>query len=91
MRAPVLVHMVFHPQVAEARAFASSFRRALNSDNRLPGLRVPVVALIEDGSGWPPARHDLDEAEQSVAIVLADDYMVFGDQPPSTPRWRSLS
>ena len=74
--------MVFHPKSPAARAFASTFRRTLNSDNRLPGLRVPVVALAEDGTGWPPPHHDLDEAAQSVAVVLADDFMVVGDVAP---------
>lgn len=83
MAAPFLVHVVFHPDSVDARAFASSFRDALNGDNRLPGLRVPVVALAEDGTSWPPPRHDLDEAKRSAVIVLADDNMVVGDQAPA--------
>ena len=75
---PLLIHLVFHPKSDEARALAKAFHQALNSDPLLPGLRVPTVMLEEDGTGLPPLRHDLGEAEHSIAIVFSDDHMVVG-------------
>lgn len=76
---PLLIHLVFHPRSDEARALAKAFHQALNSDLLLPGLRVPTVMLEEDGTGLPPVRHNLGEAEHSIVIVFADDHMVVGD------------
>ncbi len=76
MRAPFLVHLVFHPDSKEARGLAAELHRALNDDPALPGLRVPTVIAVEDGTSLPPAKHDLDEAERTVVVLLADDEMV---------------
>jgi hypothetical protein len=67
---------MFHPASDRARALATTLHRALNNDPALPGLRVPTVLLPEEGSNLPPTHYDLDEAEISVAVLLADDYMV---------------
>ncbi len=83
VRAPLLIHLIFHPQSSEARSLAHAFYQALNSDPVLPGLRIPTVLAVEDGTGLPPVRHDLDEAEHSVAVVLADDHMVLEQPVPS--------
>jgi hypothetical protein len=77
---PLFVHLVFHPQSDNARSLATALHTALNSDPRLPGLRVPTVLLPEDSSGLPPAEYSLLEAERGVVVVLADDYMVL-EQP----------
>ena len=76
MGPPLLVHLMFHPASDRARALATTLHRALNNDPALPGLRVPTVLLPEEGSNLPPTHYDLDEAEISVAVLLADDYMV---------------
>jgi SLOG cluster2/TIR domain len=76
MRTPLLVHLLFHPGSTAARALALDLYRALNEDPAVPGLRLPTVISTEDGTGLPPVRHDLDEAECSVVVVLADDEMV---------------
>jgi TIR domain len=80
---PFLVHLVFHPASKAARAAALALHRALNADSALPGLTVPTVLLAEDGSGFPPLRHDLDQAEHSAVIVLADDEMVIEKPVPA--------
>ncbi len=41
----------------------------------MPGLRVPTVFCPTDG-GMPPATYDLDEAERSFVVVLADYHVV---------------
>jgi hypothetical protein len=76
MRAALMIHLLFNPASIRARALATKLHRALNNDPMLPGLRVPTVLLAEDGTNLPPANHDLEEAENSVAVLLADDYMV---------------
>lgn len=57
--------------------------RAFNGDQLLPGLRVPTVFAREDGSSLPPSQFDLEEAEHSVLVVLADDKMLL--EPPVLP------
>jgi hypothetical protein len=79
---PLLVHLIFHPASEAARNLALMLHRALNADTVLPGLAVPTVLLTEDGSNLPPIKHDLDQAENSVAVVLADDEMVVEEAIP---------
>jgi hypothetical protein len=74
-RPPLLVHLIFHPASTAARALAVQLHQALNDDPAVPGLHVPTVFAAEDGSELPPVRHDLDEAERSAVILLADDHM----------------
>src|SRR5882757_8692095 len=79
MGTPLLIHLMFHPASAEAREFATTLHRGLNHDPAQPSLRIPTVLLAEDGTNLPPAHHDLDQAESSVAVLLADDCMVAED------------
>jgi hypothetical protein len=67
--------------------------RALNDDPAVPGLRVATVFCREDGTGLPPREHDLDEAENSVVVLLADDEMVIEPTTPSAGRrtWAALA
>lgn len=85
---PLLVHLVSHPGSAPAREMATAIHAAMNDDPALPGLRIPTRFACEDGSGFPPARLDLDEAERSVVVVLADDKMVI--EPLKIPAGRKL-
>jgi SLOG cluster2/TIR domain len=70
---PLLLHLIFHPAAAHARNLALALHRALNADSALPNLAIPTRLLPEDGTGLPPEGYDLDDAERSVVIVLADD------------------
>lgn len=85
---PLLVHLIFHPESKSARELATAIHRALNDDPALPGLRVPTRFACEDRSGFPPTFLDLDEAERSVVVVLADDKMVI--EPAIVPVGRML-
>jgi hypothetical protein len=80
---PLLLHLVFHPASVEARGLARALHRALNNDSALPGLAIPTCILAEDGSGFPPRDHNLDQAEHSVVIALADDEMVIEEAIPA--------
>lgn len=80
MRAPLLIHLMFHPASVQARTLATKLHEGLNNDPALPGLRVPTVLLAENGTGQPPEDHDLNEAEKSVVVLLADDDMVVQDE-----------
>jgi hypothetical protein len=75
---PLLVHLIFHPASADARALARTIHQALNADPALPGLRVPTVFCPTDGVS-PPADYDLDEAQRSFVVVLADYHVVDGN------------
>ncbi len=88
MPPPFLIHLVFHPASKAARDQALALHRALNADSALPGLTVPTVLLAEDGSGFPPLQHDLDQAEHSAVVVLIDDWMVVEETvPPGRTSW----
>jgi len=80
---PFLVHLIFHPGSDKARSVALALHKALNSDAALPGLAIPTTLLAEDASKLPPTQHDLNQAERSAAIVLADDLMVIGNKAPA--------
>lgn len=80
---PFLVHLIFHPGSDKARGVALALHKALNSDAALPGLAIPTTLLVEDASKLPPVHHDLNQAERSAAIVLADDLMVIGNKAPA--------
>src|SRR5207248_2290028 len=67
----------------DARKLARDVHQGLNNDPVLPGLRIPTVLAAEDGTELPPLRHGLDEAEHSVAVVLADDHMVVEQAVPA--------
>jgi hypothetical protein len=43
--------------------------------------------LSEDGSGLPPVSHDLDEAQHSIIIVLADDLMLVSESQEGRICW----
>ncbi|MCG6895533.1 MAG: TIR domain-containing protein [Thiocapsa sp.] len=75
---PLLVHLIFHPASADARELARTIHGALNADPAVPGLRVPTVFCPTDGIA-PPGHYDLDEAERSLAVVLADAWVVDRD------------
>ena len=79
---PLLIHLIFHPASKEARSLAIDLHGAFNDDPILPGLRLPTVVVPEDGTNAAPTRYDLNGAERSVVIVLADDNMA-ADRPPA--------
>jgi hypothetical protein len=83
--------LIFHPASEAARNLALMLHRALNADSVLPGLTVPTVLLTEDGSNLPPVKHDLDQAVNSVAVVLVDDEMVVEEAiPPGRMAWATF-
>jgi len=80
---PLMVHLIFHPASEAARRHARQLHHALNEDPASPGLRVPTALMPEDGTFLPPKSLDLDEAEHSVVVVLADDTMVIEQGLPA--------
>src|SRR3569832_1886838 len=92
MPVPLLIHLVFFLSSSSARELARQFRRDLNCDPRVPGLRVPTVNLVEADNQLPPANFDLGSAERNVVILFADDAMLFG-KPGSggQPSWSEFA
>ena len=72
---PLLVHVVFHPELVEAREMARRIHRQLNSDLIVPGLRMPTVFSPTRDGGAPCARIRFDFAERNFVILLADDQL----------------
>lgn len=68
----LIVHLVFHPESDLGRTLALHVHSALNKDPVLPGLRIPTVFCAESDDLTPPTGLDLDDAELSFVVVLAD-------------------
>jgi len=77
---PLLVHLVFHPESVEARELARQIHLALNDDPALPGLRIPTIFCREQENNAPPTDYDLDQAQCSFIIPLADGDLYLDDQ-----------
>ncbi len=83
---PLLVHVIFHPASKDALKLAKTIHEALNADPVVPGLRVPTVFCPTDGV-MPPATYDLDEAERSFVVILADYHVVADGQGGHERTW----
>jgi hypothetical protein len=79
-KAPLLVHLVFHPESASARELAKHIHAALNVDSVVQGLRIPTIFCKENSEYLPPADQQLDLAEQSFVIPLADTDMNLAEE-----------
>lgn len=75
---PLLVHLVFHPDSKDARKLAVEIHKSLNHDAIVPGLDIPT-AFVNCSEASPPASQELDRAERSFVVVLADDELVAGN------------
>ena len=72
---PLLVHLVFHPESNSARELAKNIHLALNDDPIVQGLRIPTVFCREVDSLLPPTDQQLDQAQRSFVVPLADTDM----------------
>lgn len=70
---PMLVHFVFHPKSKAGEKLAQYVHQQLNDDVVVPGLRVPTVFCPRTEHLQPPAMLNLDLAEHSFVVPLADD------------------
>ena len=74
-KSPLLVHLVFHPESNLARELAKNIHLALNDDPVVQGLRIPTVFCKEVDSLLPPTDQQLDQAQRSFVVPLADTDM----------------
>lgn len=72
---PLLVHLVFHPDSVDALEIAKHIHVALNVDPIVQGLRIPTVFCTQNHSGLPPTDQQLDRAQCSFVVPLADTNM----------------
>ena len=79
---PLQIHLLFHPASDEARGFAEELVRDLIAGPAMRGLQAPVFLTPDRGDGLPPRlsmddldRFDLDSAQHTVVVVLADARM----------------
>jgi hypothetical protein len=74
MKAPLHVHVLFHPSSEEARSLATQLAEDWMGLPGVQGLRVPVFFGREDGTNRP-GEVDVDTAEHTLIAVLVDDWM----------------
>lgn len=74
-RFPLLVQFEFHPASKEAAAAAEYLHSVLNADPAVPGLQVPTIFPLDDGSGEPPLPAVATEADRVLVVLLADDHL----------------
>jgi len=79
-KTPLLVHLVFHPESTSARALAKHIHVALNVDPVVQGLRIPTLFCRENNAHLPPADQQLDQAEHSFVVPLADTDMNLAEE-----------
>lgn len=72
---PLLVHLVFHPESSSALELAKQIHNALNVDPIIHGLRIPTVFCNQNDALLPPGDQQLDQAQRSFIIPLADTDM----------------
>ena len=82
-RPPLHLHLLFHPASEEARKLAEALVPRYLAPPAARGLRVPVFLTPDRGDGLPPSldgddpnRLDLDAAQHTVFVVLADARMI---------------
>lgn len=73
-RAPLNVHILFHPASTEARSLATTLAEDWMGKPGLQGLRVPVFLGREDGTDLP-SPVDPDLADHTLVVVLVDSLM----------------
>ncbi|GAA5506170.1 TIR domain-containing protein [Novipirellula caenicola] len=84
---PLHIHLLFHPDSADGRAVAESLVPKFLAAPAVRGLRVPIFLTPDRRDGLPPRLApdpaipndpdwlDLDAAEHSVVVVIADARM----------------
>jgi len=72
---PLLVHLVFHHESTYALEIAKHIHTALNVDPIVQGLRIPTVFCKQSLTGLPPTDQNLDQAQCSFVVPLADTDM----------------
>lgn len=93
---PLRLYLLAHPQSASAVLLARELMRRFNDPPASGGLRVPTSFTPDRGDGLPPAWGgedgvDLDAADHSLVVVLADARMArrvaFGGEPGTGTYW----
>lgn len=83
MGLPILVQFEYHPASEYAASLAAFLHTALNDDPAVPGLRVPTLFIPHDGADVVPEPQLAPEAERTLVVVLADDYLAAHAHRPS--------
>ncbi len=95
-RPPLQLFFLFHPKSADARAFAEKLMDRFVEPPISGGLRLPVRFSPDRGDGLPPTLDgdeplDLDAAQGTIVVFLADQTMVQAVRPTDRGRqWREF-
>lgn len=78
---PLHLHLLAHPQSAEANQLAAALMRRFVEPPASGGLRIPVFFTPDRGDDLPPALDTedglkLDAARHTLVVVLADERMM---------------
>jgi SLOG-like protein/TIR domain-containing protein len=90
-RPPLQLHLLFHPKSAHARAFAEKLMDRFVEAPISGGLRIPVRFTPDRDDGSPPTlggeeRLDLDAAQDTIVVFLADQTLVQAARPSDRGR-----
>lgn len=80
-RPPLHLHLLAHPKSKVASELAEALMRRFVEPPVSGGLRIPVFFTPDNGSDLPPQLVgsnclDLDAAQHTIIVVLADDIML---------------
>lgn len=80
-RPPLHLHLLAHPQSDQAKTIASALMQHFVEPPASGGLRIPVFFTPDRGDDLPPGFGaeqglDLDAAQHSLVVVLADERML---------------
>lgn len=81
MLPPLRIHLLAHPQSEQGNAVAVALQARFVEPPASGGLRIPVYFTPDRGDGLPPTLSgaealDLDAAQHSLVVVLADKHML---------------
>lgn len=92
---PLHLHLLAHPQSADANALASALMRRFVEPPASGGLRIPVFFTPDRGDDLPPGLDpadglDLDAARHTIVVVLGDERMLRTVPAGTGKAWKSF-
>ncbi len=95
-RPPLHLHVLAHPKSAEANKLASDLMRRFVEPPASGGLRIPVFFTPDRGDDLPPELNtepglNLEAAQHSIVVVLADERMVRRVPTGTGDAWRAFA
>ena len=94
-RPPLHIHLLAHPQSPVANQLATALLHRFVEPPASGGLRIPVFFTAERGDDLPPTLGieglNLDAAQHTIVVILADERMMRTVQAGTGAAWRSFA